>query len=81
MPSVSIYDHSPLIVRLKVRPPSTVAKATWKLNAFWLHLFPSQEQILSQITEFWCIHADNVSVDSAREAFRAVLREIFIREV
>lgn len=77
----NISDHSPLIVRLEVRPPSTVAKATLKLNAFWLHLFPSYEQIVSQITEFCRIHADNVSAESVWEVFKAVLKGIFIRAV
>lgn len=29
-----ISDHSPLIVQLEVHPPSSLVKATWKLNAF-----------------------------------------------
>lgn len=55
----SVLDHSPLIVVLEVRPPSTVAKA------------PS----------FWRIHATDESMAMNWEAFKAVLRSLFITEI
>lgn len=77
----SVSDHSPLIVTLEVCPPSTVAKAPWKMNAFWLNLFPSHEQIESHVIDFWRIHAADESVAMTWEAFKAVLWSLFITEI
>lgn len=77
----SVSDHSPLIATLEVRPPSTMAKAPWKMNAFWLSLFPSHEQIESHIIDFWRLHEADDQWLVNWEAFKAVLRGLFITEI
>lgn len=77
----SVSDHSPLIVTLEARPPSATAKAPWKMNAFWLNLFPSHEQIELHIAEYWRVHASEAPSALSWEAFKAVLRSIFIAEI
>lgn len=56
-----ISDHSPLVVSLEVRQPSTSSRA-WKLNALWLNLIPSQAQVATRIASFWHIHAGHPDV-------------------
>lgn len=51
------------------------------MNAFWRHLFPSHEQSVTQILEFWRNHIEEANTNITWEAFKAMLRGIFIREI
>lgn len=74
-----ISDHSPLALILKVRPPSTLSRAPWKLNAFWLSLFPFQ--IAMKITDFPAYSAGYPYVGLVWETSKAFLWGLFIREI
>lgn len=63
----SISDHSSVNTNLEVRPISTMTKAPWKLNAFWLNMFSSHAQIATKIGEFWEDQGDQVGLETAWE--------------
>lgn len=73
-------DQSPLIIEMEVCPPSTLRRAPWKLNAFWLNLLPSPSQILQDIVHFWGEQADYLDVGVRWDTFKAFLRGLFIRD-
>lgn len=77
----SISDHSPLLLSLKVKPGTNLPRAPWKLNAFWLNLFPFHEKVERDIVAYWQRHTDHPDTDTAWDAFKAFLRGIFIAEV
>lgn len=77
----SISDHSSLLVHLKVRPASNLPRAPWKLNAFWLNLFPSHTKIETDIAAYWQRHTDYPDLNAAWDAFKAFLWGLFISEV
>lgn len=44
-----VSDHSPLVISVLARPTTDLPRAPWKLNAFWLNLFPAPERISEEI--------------------------------
>lgn len=76
-----VSDHSPVAVWLSAQPPTSLPKAPWKLNAFWLKLFNSPERISSQIELFFNSHKHLIDTIQTWEAFKAYLRGIFIAEI
>lgn len=72
----SLNSHS--VARTK---QMTLSSATWKLNAFWLQLFPSQERITRQIDQYFSTHDQYEDVLLRWESFKAsVLNGIFSYE-
>lgn len=76
-----ISDHSPLIIDLKVCPLSTLNRAPWKLNAFWLNLITSTPQFIQDNANFWEKQVGDQDVGMRWEMFKAYLRGLFIREI
>lgn len=46
--------HSLIALWLIAQPPTSLPRAQWKINAFWLQLFTSQESIVTQIVVMYC---------------------------
>lgn len=59
----SISDHSPVITSLELRPISSMVRAPWKLNAFWLNLLSAHAQIGTKIENFWRVHRDQAAME------------------
>lgn len=57
-----ISDHSPLVFHLEVRPTTALAHAPWKLNAFWLNLFPSHASVNHFIADFLAAHENHEDI-------------------
>lgn len=76
-----ISDHSPLLIQLNGKPTTTLPRAPWKLNAFWLNLFTSHDKITNELLDYWRRHADHLDMNSAWDAFKEFLRGLFITKV
>lgn len=64
-----------------VKPKTSLLPAPWKLNAFWLNLFPSHATVCRSITEFLAANQDQVDLLQSWDAFKAFLRGVFIGQV
>ena len=77
----SVSDHSALVIQLLVAPQGNLVKAPWKLNAFWLKLIRSHEEILEEVRGYFAA-GDGMEIDVIHwDAFKAYLRGLLIREV
>lgn len=74
-----VSDHSPLAPWLITQLPTSLPKAPWKLNAFWLKLFTSSDRIARQINGFFQSHSQYPDKIQKLEAFKAYLRGVFLK--
>lgn len=74
-------DHSHLMVTLVALPAADMPRASWKLNTFWLIMFPSHEKIMAEISGLCRRYEDHPDLGLTWETFKAFLRGILITEV
>lgn len=76
-----ISDHSPPGDFSSSGPTLTLPRAPWKLNTFWLNLFPSHNRITDKISIYLQANREHPDPLIKWEAFKAFLRGLFMTEV
>lgn len=75
-----VSDHSYMVINLIVSQQTTLPRAPWKFNAFWLQLFTSHVDIEGNIKKF-SSQLGYLSVLTEWETFKTHLKKILSNEV
>lgn len=73
----NILDHSPFWVELTIQ--DFPRKSCWKLNPFWLSLFP--RPVLDSLTAFFAYNVGTTDLEIVWDASKAHLRKRFIKHI
>lgn len=76
-----ISDHSLLVIHLAMGSITSLLLAPWKLNAYWLNLFPSHAAVHCSIADFLATHQGQEGLLQGWDAFKAFLHGILIGQV
>lgn len=68
-----ISDHSPLVVHLT--SGHQASNMSWRLNPFWLELFPKEDAISTRIVDFWSLNLGSAPIQVVWDALKAYLWE------
>lgn len=74
-----ISDHSPFWVWLDVMV--SLSRPLWRVNPFWLTLFPSPDGISGALTEFLQFNRRSTSAAVKWDSLKVFLRGCLIREI
>lgn len=74
-----LSDHTPFWVRVDTAAPSI--RPMWRVNPFWLTLFPTPDPIPGELREFLIFNKHYANGAVVWDAIKAFLRGLLIREI